>query len=65
MESKAEALTTIHDLIEEMENGWTVEDSGSDNGTELEFEDADLSDCSIVAYSDSDRDSRAVTPVAL
>nr|VWO96738.1 DNA polymerase (EC [Ganoderma boninense] len=65
LESKADALTTIHDLIEEMENGWTVEDSGSDNGTELEFEDADLSDCSIVAYSDSDRDSRAVTPVAL
>lgn len=36
MESKAEALTTIHDLIEEMENGWFVGDSESDDGTASE-----------------------------
>ncbi|KAI1797881.1 hypothetical protein LXA43DRAFT_969080 [Ganoderma leucocontextum] len=35
LESKAEALTTIHDLIEEMENGWCMDEpEGEDNGTD-------------------------------
>ncbi len=49
LESKAEALTSIHDLIEEMENGWCLgdDDSESDNGTESG--DSDSTYCSIVA----------------
>ncbi|PIL31962.1 hypothetical protein GSI_06666 [Ganoderma sinense ZZ0214-1] len=65
LESKTEALTTIHDLIEEMENGWFVGDSESDSETELESEGANFSDRSIIAYSgESESDSRPVTPVA-